>query len=170
MTEELPHTTISSADGFEIRQYPDHVLAQVQVTGDFMSAGNRAFGPLVRFIGGNNQSNTSIAMTAPVLQESPTEKTHTVSFVLPVGMDASSVPVPSNAQVHIVHVPSKRVAVRPFGGGWKASRFEANRDALLDAVAKAGLTTTGHPYFARFDPPWRPPFLKRNEVLIDLAD
>jgi len=169
MTEELPYIVESVRDGFEIRHYPRHFLAQVQVAGDFMSAGNIGFGPLARFISGNNAQSQSIAMTAPVIQETVAPETHCVSFVLPANYDASSIPAPKNALVTIVEVTPKRVAVRAFKGGWKSSRFESNRDALEAAVHAADLTTHGNAYFARFDPPWKPGFLKRNEVLIDLA-
>lgn len=170
MTEELEYSVESVRDGFEIRRYPRHFLAQVEVVGDFMTAGNVGFGPLLRFISGNNDRAQSIAMTAPVIQATPTPQTHLVSFVLPARLAAEKIPAPNNARVSIVEVASKRVAVRRFSGGWREGRFEKNRDELLAGIASAGLRTNSTPYFARFDPPWKPGFLKRNEVLVDLAD
>ena len=170
MTEELAYTVESEHDEFEIRRYPSHFLAQVEVEGDFMRAGNVGFGPLLRFISGNNARSQSIAMTAPVIQETTAPETHTVSFVLPAGFSASNIPAPNNARVSVVEVAPKRVAVRRFSGGWRASRFEKNEQALLADLDTAGLSTRGHAYFARFDPPWKPGFLKRNEVLVDLAN
>ena len=169
MTEEQPYTVLKQLDGFEVRHYPDYVLVQVDVTGDFMRAGNVAFGPLVSYISGNNQVGKKIAMTAPVLQETRGEETHTVSFVLPAGMTVADVPLPSNACVSTKHVAAHEAAVMKFGGGWNGDRFQENGDVLQKKVHEAGLTAVGNVYYARFDPPWKPWFLKRNEVLIALA-
>jgi hypothetical protein len=168
MTEEQPYTVLTTHDGFEVRHYPDHVLVQVDVTGDFMRAGNIAFGPLVSYISGNNARGQKIAMTAPVLQETHSEESHTVSFVLPAGMSIADVPVPHNARVSAVHVAEHNVAAVKFGGGWNGDRFQENGELLLNKVHKAGLTPVGNVYYARFDPPWKPWFLKRNEALVAL--
>ena len=164
MTEQQPYSVIKVYEGFELRSYPAHVLAQVTVSGDFMSAGNMAFGPLVRYISGN-----SIAMTAPVVQEPLAGNSHLISFVMPEGMDVKSLPVPKDARVSTLQVGETTVAARKFGGGWNEAKFEDEGRKLLAAVSTAGLKTTGNLYWARFDPPWKPGFLKRNEVLIAVA-
>jgi hypothetical protein len=169
MTEQQPYTVVSTHDGFEIREYPAYVLAQVDVVGDFMSAGNMAFSPLVRYISGNNTDGQKMAMTAPVLQETVVGNKHTVSFVLPAGVDPASLPVPRDARVRAVPVAAHRAAVRMFGGRWNEARFKQNGEALIAAVRGAGLETQGDVYFARFDPPWKPGFLKKNEALIRLS-
>ena len=161
MTEQQPYSVIKVYEGFELRSYPAHVLAQVSVSGDFMSAGNMAFGPLVRYISANN-----IAMTAPVVQESLAGNSHLVSFVMPAGMDVKSLPVPKDSRVSTLQVNETTVAARKFGGGWNEAKFEEQGRALLKAVEAAGLKTVGNLYWARFDPPWKPGFLKRNEALI----
>jgi hypothetical protein len=166
MTQEQPYTVIRDYDTFELRHYPDYVLVQVRVQGDFMRAGSVAFGPLISYISGNNARGQKIAMTAPVLQETSADENHTVSFVLPEGMSIDSVPVPSNSRVTRKAVPAHNAAVMKFGGGWNSSRFQANATELLRDVSAKGLTAAGEPYFARFDPPWKPWFLKRNEVLV----
>lgn len=35
-------------------------------------------------------------------------------------------------------------------------------------VGRSGLTTVGEPVWARYDPPWKPWFLRRNEVLLEI--
>ena len=134
-----------------------------------MSAGNIAFSPLVRYISGNNTSGERMAMTAPVIQETAQNNRHTVSFVLPAGMDPASVPVPRDARVRTTPVGTHLAAVRKFGGGWNEKRFNENGEALVAAVRGAGLQTEGDVYYARFDPPWKPGFLKKNEALIRLV-
>jgi hypothetical protein len=170
MTEQQPYAIDRSFDDFELRRYPEHVLVQVTVDGDFLRAGNLGFRPLIGYISGRNADATRIPMTAPVTQEPIGEHTHTVSFVLPEGTDPSSVPVPIDAAVTTIAVPAGRVAARRFGGGWTDARFEHNGELLRVAVERAGLQMIGNLYFARFDPPWKPGFLKHNEALVRVED
>ena len=169
MTEKQQFALVQDFGDFEVRRYAPHVLMQVQVQGDFMSAGNAAFGPLVSYISGNNESNTKFAMTAPVIQEPTSAKTHIVSFVLPNGTDPSDVPVPKDSRVSLKFVPEQLAAVRKFGGGWNDERFMAEGELLRNAVKSQGYEAVGNLYWARFDPPWKPGFLKRNEALVNIT-
>jgi hypothetical protein len=166
MTEKQPYSVLERYPELELRQYPAGVQIETEVTGDFISAGNMAFGPLVRFISGNNRARQTIAMTAPVIQESVATGRHKVRFVMPKEMDRSSTPAPSDSKVSTVEVPAHLAAARKFGGSWNKDRFQKEGDKLLDEVAKAGLVAQGNLYWSRFDPPWKPGFLKHNEVLI----
>ncbi len=108
-------------------------------------------------------------MTAPVIQ-APAGDRYTVSFVLPEYMDVASLPVPTGAGVRTRVVPAGRVAARRFSGGADDARYTANADELIAKVTDAGLPIIGEPYFARYDAPWKPGFLRRNEALVRLAD
>jgi len=168
MTEKQQFTLVRDYGDFELRNYPAHVLMQVEVEGDFMRAGNLGFGPLISYISGNNLSREKIAMTAPVIQEPVSATTHLVSFVLPNGTDPKDVPVPANARVVMKAMPEHLAGVRKFGGGWNESRFMSEGELLTKAVIREGFAPVGNLYWARFDPPWKPGFLKRNEALINL--
>ena len=168
MTEKQQFTLVRDYGDFELREYPAHVLMQVEVEGDFMRAGNLGFGPLISYISGNNQSGQKIAMTAPVIQEPTAESTHLVSFVMPNGTDPKDVPVPANSRVTIKAVPTQLTAVRKFGGGWNEKKFGSEGELLVEAVIRQGFEPVGNLYWARFDPPWKPGFLKSNEALINL--
>ena len=168
MTEQQKYRVIKRLDDLEIREYEACVLMQVTVTGDFMTAGSVAFRPLVNYISGNNQSGQKIAMTAPGIQESASDREHIVSFVLPAGMHPDDVPVPSDARVKMVAESTYFAAARKFGGGWNEHRFNTEGEQLLNAVKAAGLEPIGAIYWARFDPPWKPGFLKRNEAIIKI--
>ena len=169
MTEIQPYVVESEHDGFEVRSYPEHLLVEVDVDGDFFEAGNRGFRPLISYISGDNAGKTKVAMTAPVIQ-APVGERYTVSFVLPDDMDTASVPVPTGAGVRTRVAPAGRVAARRFSGGEDEARFADNALRLAAAVAASGLSTVGVPYFARYDAPWKPGFLRRNEALLRLAD
>jgi hypothetical protein len=170
MTAHQQFELLKKFDDFELRHYPDYVLMQVEVQGDFMRAGNVAFGPLISYISGNNDAGSKIAMTAPVIQQTTAPDMHLVSFVLPEGMKPQDVPLPRNARVTTVPVAAHDAAVRTFGGSWKAERFREQGEQLLGAVAREGLEAQGNLYFARFDPPWKPGFLKHNEALVTVTD
>ncbi len=169
MTQIQPYEVESEFDGFEVRKYPEHLLVEVDVGGEFFVAGNRGFRPLIGYISGNNAGKSKVAMTAPVIQ-APAGEQFTVSFVLPEGMDAASVPIPTGAGVRTRVVPAGRVAARRFSGGADEARYAANAMQLVAMVTRAGLSRVGTPYFARYDPPWKPGFLRRNEALVRLAD
>lgn len=170
MTEQQPFEIERTFDDFELRRYPEHVLVQVTVEGDFLRAGNLGFRPLISYISGRNEGAKRIAMTAPVTQEPIDEHTHTVSFVLPEGTDPQTVPVPTDASVATVVVPPSRVAARRFGGGWTDARFTENGEELLAALERSDLSPLGNLYFARYDAPWKPGFLKHNEALVRVEE
>ncbi len=174
MTEQLSYKVVADFGGFELREYPRHIRVDVVASGSFMSAGSMAFQPLVGYISGRNRSQERIAMTAPVLQETLSDKDaarglHRVSFVLPLATDPTKVPVPTDSQVTTRVMQPCTIAALKFGGAWSEARFSQKGADLKKAVLAAGLTALGEPYFARFDPPWKPGFMKHNEALIDIS-
>jgi hypothetical protein len=171
MTAEQPFTLVSKAKGLEVRHYPKYVLVQVQTKGEFSRAANVAFGPLVNYISGVNESKTKYAMTAPVIHAPDQKaKNHLVSFVLPENIALEDIPLPTNAQVSILHVPAHYAAAIAFRGLASYEHFKEFGDKLETLVSEAGLVADGDPYYARFDPPWKPGFLRRNEAIIALKD
>ena len=138
MTEKLPYELIESRDGFELRHYPRHVVAEVNIRGDFMQAGSAAFGPLVSYISGRNESSQKIAMTAPVLQTSTDASTHVVSFVMPSDMKPSDVPNPTGGVVSTRVVEPTNMAAIRFGGGWNEERFMGFAEKLVEGCGNDG--------------------------------
>ena len=168
MTEQQAYTVISDLDGAEFRHYPAYSLVQVREPGDFMPAGNRAFQPLLSYISGNNAANQKISMTAPVLQQPDGEADHIVSFVMPSAFAFESLPAPISSRLKVVEVHEHFAVALKFSGGWNEARFAAKGEELLAKVKSAGLEPIGSVYWARFDPPFKPAFLKRNEALIQV--
>lgn len=166
MTEKQPYKVLESFPDFELRHYPKGMQIETKVSGDFLSAGNLGFGPLVRFISGNNGERQQIAMTAPVIQQPLGLEVHSIRFVLPAEFDAETTPNSVDSNVSTIEVPEHLAAARSFSGSWSKERFDQEGQRLLNAVQAQNLETTGTLYFSRFDPPWKPGFLKRNEVLI----
>ena len=114
----------------------------------------------------SNKARQSIAMTAPVIQESAGASKHMVRFVLPEEMKPSDVPDAMDPKVKVIEVPEHLAAAKRFSGSWNQDKFDLEGKKLVSELLSSGLETVGSLYFARFDPPWKPGFLKRNEVLI----
>jgi hypothetical protein len=167
MTEQQVYDVVDKRPGFEVRRYPAHVVAEVEMTGAFERAGNAGFGPLVSYISGRNATGTKVAMTAPVIQETTDEPdTHLVSFVMPNGSTTADLPVPATDRVEVHEVPEQLAAAATFSGRWTQSSYQRHVNELLHDIETAGLKVAGRPRYARFDPPWKPAFMRRNEVVI----
>jgi hypothetical protein len=186
VTKEQPFEVVQRYDDFELRRYPSHVVAEVSAHLPFDQAGNAAFRSLFGYITGQNRSQTSVAMTAPVVPSSNTaekvamtapviqhgsdEGGYTVAFVLPATMTAQTAPEPTNPKVVIRTVPSSLAAAARYSGRWSRASYERHLESLLRALEAEGLSAVGAPRLARFDPPFKPWFLRRNEVVVDVTD
>ena len=186
MTEQQAYEVVRRHDDMELRRYMPHVVAEVTVGGAFEDAGNRAFRSLAAYISGANRGSRRVAMTAPVLQEPSTaagEKVamtapvlqepadnggFAVAFVLPAALTLDTAPEPTDPAVSLRAVPERYAAVVRYSGRWSESAYARHREALERAVAAHGLTPVGEPRFARFNPPFTPWFLRRNEVVQDV--
>lgn len=185
--EEPPHRVIFASGAIEIRDYEPMILAEVSVEGNMASAGNRGFRPLANYIFGDNQlpgspASSEIAMTAPVLQErsariamtSPVTQARSgeawqVAFVMPPEWDMNTLPRPNDPDVTLVEVPARRMAAIRFSGGPTEARFARKAEELAAFLLAEGYAPVSGPVYARYDPPWVPTLLRRNEVMIEIA-
>ena len=159
LIKKIPNTKV------EIRRYHSCVMADVLVEAPFAEAGNIGFRPLVTYISQNN-----IAMTAPVLQESSDSRSWTVSFVMPAEMTLNDLPTPRNSKVALRTIPVQLSAALPFSGLTSTAKIQIKEAELRAALAKEGFTPVGALRIARFDPPWKPGFMRYNEVILDIKD
>jgi hypothetical protein len=170
MTEQQVYEVVERRRGYELRRYPSHVVADVEMVGSFERAGNAGFGPLVSYISGRNRSGSKVAMTAPVIQ-APTgdPSRHRIAFVMPQGATLDSLPTPVTPGVQLREVPEAWAAVATFSGRWTETSYRRHVEALFDALDRDGVEAAGPPRYARFDPPWKPWMLRRNEVVVPVA-
>lgn len=185
MTEQQPHNVLRRFPGFELRRYPAHLVAEIEVDSSFTDAGNRAFGVLAGFISGRNSAQGKVAMTAPVVQEQASSRIamtspvvqapggdpgrQVVAFVMPAEYSVDTLPTPTDPRISIREIPTQVAAARTFTGRWSERIYQEQLAELRSAVAQAGLEIVGPPRFARFDPPWTPWFLRHNEVVLPVA-
>jgi hypothetical protein len=163
MTEIQPYRVIDNKAGYEVRSYPPHFLVSVWVSGDMRSSGNSGFGQLFGYISGANQDRQKIPMTAPVLQQKQGGG-YWLSFVMPA--DSEFPPMPLSPDLKIIGVEPVMRAVIKFSGSVSEKKFQ-EQEAKLRSMATEKLAEGA--IYARYDGPFKAPFLRRNEVLVDLG-
>ena len=163
MTEQQKYSLIKKLENLEIRKYQKCTMATVEINADYEAASLLGFRPLVTYISQNN-----IAMTAPVLQQKTKSDNWLVSFVMPEGMQLSDLPVSPHLNIKLHEVEEHFAAVLTFKGVTSEQKIREKESELKELVNKYKLNSFGEILVARFDPPWKPGFLRHNEVIIHL--
>lgn len=180
--EEAGYDVLKDSAHIQIRQYKPLLTAQTEVDVSYDEASKKAFQRLFDYISGKNKAQQKIAMTAPVIQEKQAEeiamtapvfqeksgKTWLMSFVLPADYTLATAPVPMDPTIVLKEVPSKKVAVLTYSGFLSEQVIEEKTNELKSWLEANGYKAISSPRSAGFDPPWTLPFLRRNEVHIDI--
>ena len=178
--EEAKYKVLIKENNFEIRDYAPQVIAETIIEGDFEDAGSMAFKRLFRYISGDNQSRVEISMTAPVTIETAREKIKmtlpvsqqraqekwSVSFMMPNKYTLKDLPVPDDPEIKLRQVSARRIAAVRYSGFWSEKNYQKNKAKLESWIQKMGFIIADNPIWARYNPPFTPWFLRRNEVLI----
>jgi hypothetical protein len=183
-TEEPSYTSVLQEVPFEIREYSALIAADVTVSGERSEAISAGFRLLAGYIFGGNTRKQSIAMTAPVIQnQSPNEKIAMtapvmqspdsagwiIRFIMPASYTLETLPTPNDPKVRLVSLQPKRIAVVRFSGLVDDNDVEQQTALLRAFVSQQKLTAVGTPSLARYDPPWTLWFLRRNEIMLEVA-
>jgi len=182
-TEEVKYRVLESSGDFELRQYESSLGAETTVEGDFHEVGNEGFRRLFDYISGKNRKKQSIPMTAPVSQEASSEKipmtapvnqekvggAWRITFLMPSAFTMETLPEPLDSRVKLVKIPGRLMAALSYSGTWSRDRYEGKEQRLKELIRQRGLKIEGEPVFARYNPPFMPWFLRRNEVLIPVG-
>ncbi len=170
MTETIPYEVTGNAGEVEFRRYPAIILATVQGLAE-----NEAFMVLFRYISGNNRPGKKVPMTAPVITPEKIAMTAPVlsgaggmSFVLPATYKRDEVPEPLDPRTVISVVPAREIAVIRFSGRASPADVAAVRERLLGVLREKGINTVGEPFLMRYNAPFTPGFLRRNEVGVEI--
>ncbi len=168
--EEPQFEVIHVTSDYEIRRYAPYIVAEVDVAGDMGDSGNRAFRILADYIFGNNQPGQKMQMTAPVVSDAPrpARDAFTYSFVMESRYSMDTLPAPVDPRIRIVQKPAQIVAARSYSGRWTQENFLRHEVSLVSALTIDGLSMRSEPLLARYDSPFKPWFLRRNEVLVEL--
>lgn len=183
--EEPKYEVIETYNEFELRRYQPYLLAEVDVSGDFNSAGNRAFRILAGYIFGDNSVATKMAMTAPVESRTsqgekmsmtaPVTSTKidgdemtTVAFVMEQKYTLDTLPSPNDERIRIREVPMRVVAVRRYSGRWTDAKYQRNLQLLVKALSNSSLEVVSEAILARYNSPFSLPMMRRNEVMFEV--
>jgi SOUL heme-binding protein len=187
-TEEPKYDVISKDGDFELRQYKPMVVAETWVSGTQDEASSRGFRAIAGYIFGDNKradaaaekiaittpvtmekqnASEKIAMTAPVTMDKQGDRWR-MHFVMPSQYKLTDLPTPNNPEVKLREIPATKVAAIRFSGFAGEEKVAAQTELLNDWIRKQGLTAANIPQLARYNAPWTPPFLRRNEVLVEV--
>jgi len=171
----------SSEDKIEIRKYNPMIVAEVTVQGERKEAISQGFRLLADYIFGNNIKNSSISMTAPVTQQQnqkismiapvnqhAADDGWKINFIMPAGYSMGTLPKPNNKKVILKEIPSKNFAVIQFSGMNNNKNLALHEKKLKLYLLKNEMKVLSESIYAFYNPPWTLPFLRRNEVLIEV--
>lgn len=191
---EQPKYSIVQTDGdIEIRHYEPMIIAKVRVDGERQAAISSGFKLLAAYIFGDNTAQNKMKMTAPVQQvavqenigvsapvmrqkikmtapvtQKKVDNSWEVSFVMPSKYTDETLPKPINSKVYIESIPKKQYAVIIFSGLVSDKNLQKNKDKLLRYLAVNNIKMLSSPIYAFYNPPWTMPFLRKNEVLVEI--
>jgi hypothetical protein len=182
-TEEPDYQIVRELGDVEVRQYAAYAVAEVVVDGPAGDAGSQAFPILAGYIFGKNKGEQKFAMTAPVTQAAvpvkmamtaPVTQTAApggflVQFVLPKGVTSASAPEPLDARVQLRDVLPSQVAVIRYSGFWSEANYSEHLAKLKAALRDADLAWTGEAVYSRYNAPFTPWFVRRNEIWLHLS-
>lgn len=174
MTETIEYDVVKAIENIEIRRYPPIILATVRSPYD-----DAAFSILFDYISGNNGSRERISMSSPVVSRRSGARIDmtapvisdeaTFSFVLPTGLNMDTAPRPSDPRIELVPVPSRYVAALRFSGRTHLREVMERERELLSWLNKLSIRTKGAPFLMRYNNPFTPGFLRRNEVGVEVS-
>lgn len=194
--EQAAYVVVKKADGYEIRTYAPHIVAEATVSGTYEQALNEGFRIVAGYIFGDNTTRKTVAMTAPVTEQKRGEKiamtapvteqaaeniamtapvterldngVRTIAFVMPKEYTLDTLPIPNDPRVKLVPMPERTMAVLRFSWYRSAARVEALEEKLRAALERDGVSVKGVPIFAGYNAPWTPPWMVRNEVMVEV--
>ena len=183
MAETLNYVVLEIENRMELRWYPAHLLAQVDLSeNSYRKAIYQGFGPLADFIFGKNLPAEKISMTSPV-QVSRSQRIgmtspvtvsgvgdYTVSFVMPAAYSLETLPKPKNPLVRITEIGERTMAVTPINGFFNERKVRDAKNRLEKWVEAQGQQIQDDFLVAGYDPPWVPWFLARNEVMVRVGE
>ena len=170
MVEKVNYSILKRINKIEIRQYPKIILALVEGYND-----DRAFGLLFNYISGNNKKQEKIKMTAPVINSEKIKMTTPVisknnymAFIMPSKYDENNIPKPLDENIKLKIQPSRKLAVLKFGGYTSEKKINRFKKELLTSLKSINIEIKGEPVIMRYNSPFAPPFIRRNEIGVEI--
>ncbi len=163
--EEPDYNLVFNLGKVEIRQYEPVIQAVTELPSN--RGTTSGFQRLAGYIFGGNEQEASIAMTAPV-QESLNNPNPEMAFTMPSAWTMNSLPEPDDDSVKLVEVPERTMAVIEFSGWATQRKINKYLQQLESTLMAQDVEMVGVPMLNQYNPPWTPPFLRRNEVMVEV--
>jgi len=180
--EQPKYNVVESSGSIEIRDYTPMIVAEAEVSGERREAIGKGFRIIADYIFGNNSAAQKVPMTAPVTQQGSEKiaitapvtqhgdgNSWTVRFVMPASYTMETLPKPNNLAVSLKEISAKRFAVIRFSGMGRKDSLRRHTKKLNDFISAKKLTPLSAPTYAFYNPPWTLPFLRRNEVMVEVS-
>ena len=162
--ESAPYRSVRQVGKFELRDYPALTVVETPMK-ESSTGSDVGFSRLFRFISGHNTQERKIAMTTPVFM-SRREGEPMMAFVMPANIKPLELPAPDDESLKVRQLPTGRFAVLRFSGQRSLEQENQALQQLETWMRDNNLAPSGSPIFGYFDPPWTPPFMRRNEVML----
>ena len=146
----------------EIRDYNSRILVTTQMN----EGQNTGFRALAGYIFGGNEKEQEIAMTAPVQRTMPGIEDAEMAFLVPREYSIEELPTPDDTRVQFREEPAYRAAVIRFSGWVNDQKAERYWQTLSTFLKEQGIQPLGDPTVNQYNPPWTPPFMRRNEIIV----
>ena len=182
--EQPKYQVVENSGNIEIRDYASMIVAEAEVLGERREAISKGFRIIADYIFGNNiaalkvpmtapvtqEGSETIAMTAPVTQQgNDNDNTWRVRFIMPSAYTVETLPKPNNPAVALKEIGAKRFAVIRFSGMTGEDSLRRRTKELNEFISAKNLKPLSAPTYAFYNPPWTLPFLRRNEVMVEIA-
>ena len=157
--EEPEYGVLLEAGDIEFRRYEPYIVAEVSVDGP--NADRKAFSLLAGYIFGDNDAEEKMSMTAPV-----ETRGSDYAFVMERKYSMETLPRPIDDRVRLQDRPERVVAALAFSGRWTQKNIEKHQQRLLTSLDDMGVKIIGEPELARYNSPFTPWFMRRNEIIV----
>jgi hypothetical protein len=154
---------------FQLRQYPEILVASVVVQGNREQALSSGFSILAHYILGKNKTKLRMKMEAPVMQQKTAEGWE-VSFVMPTYYDLGDLPQPVDERIQLHVMPAQNYIVYRFNGKVIDDFLQQEMDYFKKFLVRQDFKIVGEPIYAFYSPPWTISFLRRNEIWFLVED
>jgi DNA gyrase inhibitor GyrI len=183
--ESPKYEVLLKENKYEIRQYQEYVVAEVEVEGDYKQALTNGFRILADYIFGNNikrahipmtvpvtetdlDQSEKIEMTAPVSSSSTEEGRYKISFMMPSKYSVDTLPIPNNKKIAFSKVNGYKAAVIRFSGYLNKKLAAKKQDELRVWLENNGLAPKSGYITAQYNPPWIPGPFRHNEIIVEV--
>ena len=183
--ESPKYKVVSKENKFEIREYEEYIVAEVEISEDYDRAINKGFRILADYIFGNNKKRTRIEMTAPVTETtanqsekiemtapvsalSSAEGKYKITFMMPSKYTIDTLPEPNSKEIRFRKVDAHKAAVVGFSGFLKKKLASKKEEELKTWLKKNNLTAKSAFISAQYNPPWIIGPFRRNEIIVNI--